>query len=63
LFDLLIDFFFFGRGGAFAVFLFASCNIFESHLSDLKIRHIKQGKGFVVKMEQIISKKPSNEET
>jgi hypothetical protein len=48
--------------GAFAVFL-APCDIFESHLSDLKIRHIKQGKSFVIKMEQIIGEKPSNEET
>lgn len=50
------------KKGAFAVFL-APCDTFESHLSDLKIRHIKQGKSFVIKMEQIIGKKPSNEET
>nr|ADV56700.1 homeobox protein [Phaseolus vulgaris] len=32
------------------------------NLTDLRIRHIKQGKDFVVKVEQIISEEPSNKE-
>jgi hypothetical protein len=39
------------------------CDNFESHISDLKIRHIKQGQGFVIKMEQSVCKKSSNEKT
>jgi hypothetical protein len=39
------------------------CDNFEPHLSDLKIRHIKQGQGFVIKMEQNVCKKSSNQKT
>lgn len=38
-------------------------DILGSHLSDLKIRCIKQVKGFIIKMEQNACKKPSYEET
>lgn len=46
-------------------FIYAKVRVVISSisLSDLKIRHIKQGKRFAIKMDQVICENPSYEET